>query len=233
MSSYIYVKVFNVNREDNSVQCFLPDIAMNSLKSLAECRSRLEIDPLYNIPKIVSDKIEKYTEYTDDVYVATINKTDLEKLKEQNIDYTIKTSLEDEVVFLKLEDDIEKVKSLNVDTGAVLKHSDKFYVVYFAEKKHFDGELYNEQCFESALMDYENKLEKLFEKKVKCNQALISVDYMKLSSEEKENVNDEMGDIDEDIIFLKSKIAACQKVLGLFEVAFDYDYETLIFVYEC
>lgn len=236
MSSYIYIKIFNVNHEKKSVNYFLPDVCMNSLKHLSECRGVLEVDPSEHISKKEREKIKNYTSYTDNVYVASIFKSDLEKLKKLNIRYTLKTDLENEVIFLKSENDIEKVKSFNVDTSVIfsaIENKDKVYAVYLEESKQLDGLLYDEQSFINILMKYEKKLKELTERQIKCKQILMSIDYMKLTSDEKENVDNEIAVLDEDVAEINAKITTCHKVLGLFEVACEYDCETFIFAYEC
>lgn len=242
MSSYMYLKVFNVRHDDNFVSCFLPDVCMNSLKCLSECQGILEIAPSEHLSKTERKKIENYTSYIDSIYVSSILKSDLEKLEQLDIFYTIKPDLGKEAVFIKINDNfndnLKKIKQYfeNFVKEETIEPSeytpDMFYEVYIEEPKQYNGLVYDEQNFSFALSKYEKQFEELIEKRIKYKQLLTSLDYLKLSPDEKENIDSEVAILDEDITTVNQKIAACNKVLSLFEIAYEYNSETLIYIYE-
>lgn len=97
------------------------------------------------------------------------------------------------------------------------------------------GKLLNVDSLKESLETYTKMLEKAKVKKAKWEETQTSLDYLKLSSEEKENVLESFTYVDEDIEYAECAIAALNQMIGTLELFSNYDEPAYLYVfnYDC
>lgn len=107
----------------------------------------------------------------------------------------------------------------------------------FVEIPYFykGGKLVNSDCLKDSLATYTKMLEKAKAKKAKWETMQTSLDYLKLSGEEKENVLESFAYVDEDIEYTESAVAALNQMIGTLELFSNYDETAYLYVfnYDC
>lgn len=118
-------------------------------------------------------------------------------------------------IYLRKELSLDEIKALNA----------------LRTEKYFEGKFYDRVAFSSVLKEYKENLYELLEKKSDWKNLQKDISYLKLSSEEKENIFREYEYLDDMIEEEESRVSALLKVLGIFDTFEDYDQDTIIFVY--
>lgn len=83
--------------------------------------------------------------------------------------------------------------------------------------------LFRDKCFE--------KLKELYAKQRRWKEIKESFDYMKLNSEEKENVENEFLYLDEEIEEAESELISVNQFIGVMEAFGDFDKEVVAYIY--
>lgn len=98
-----------------------------------------------------------------------------------------------------------------------------------------NGKLLNAAGLKESLETYTKMLEKAKAKKAKWEEMQTSLDYLKLSGEEKENVSESFTYVDEDIEYTEYAIAALNQMIGTLELFSNYDESAYLYVfnYDC
>lgn len=107
----------------------------------------------------------------------------------------------------------------------------KIYTESFTERGYGRGEFYTVDCFynlrETLLEDYK----KVIKKQHDWEKLQNSLNYLKLSEEEKENVSLQFEYLDEEIEEVENKLVSINQVIGALQLFEDYDTQVVAFIY--
>lgn len=121
---------------------------------------------------------------------------------------------------------------LNTPTEELDQKYIKIYTESFTERGYgYNGEFYTVDCFynlrETLLEDYK----KVIKKQHDWEKLQNSIDYLKLSEEEKENVSSQFEFLDEEIEEIENKLISINQVIGALQLFEDYDTQVVAFIY--
>jgi len=120
---------------------------------------------------------------------------------------------------------------LNTPTEELDTKYIKIYTESFTERGYGRGEFYTVDCFynlrETILEDYK----KVIEKQHDWEKLQNSLDYLKLSEEEKENVSSQFDYLDEEIEEVETRLISINLVIGALQLFEDYDTQVVAFIY--
>ena len=122
-------------------------------------------------------------------------------------------------------------KVLNTPKEELDKKYIKIYTESFTERGYGRGEFYTVDCFynlrETILEDYK----KVIKKQHDWEKLQNSLDYLKLSYEEKENVSSQFEDLDEELDEVENRLVSINQIIGVLQLFEDYDTQVVAFVY--
>jgi hypothetical protein len=120
---------------------------------------------------------------------------------------------------------------LNTPTEELDTKYIKIYTESFTERGCGRGDFYTVDCFydlrETILEDYK----KVIAKQHDWEKLQGSLDYLKLSEEEKENVSSQFEYLDEEIEEIENRLVAINQVIGALQLFEDYDTQVVAFIY--
>lgn len=107
----------------------------------------------------------------------------------------------------------------------------KYVELYYKVKiSHFDdnGNFYNIGSFASVRDKLEREYKDILKKKFKYEELKSSLDYLKLSDEEKENVNSEYDYLDEELEETEYKLNAAISIISILDFFDDYKTDEVV-----
>ena len=120
---------------------------------------------------------------------------------------------------------------LNTPTEELDQKYIKIYTESFTERGYGHGEFYTVDCFynlrETLLEDYKKVIKKQYDWEKLQN----SLNYLKLSEEEKENVSLQFEYLDEEIEEIENKLISINQVISVLQLFEDYDTQVVAFIY--
>ena len=104
--------------------------------------------------------------------------------------------------------------------------------IYVKKRLSYNGNLYDSQSFINYINQQQNELKKLYEQKYEYSNIKKSINYLKLSYEEKENIDNSFNFIDGDIEYSTNTIRVAQSILDIGEYLVDtFDNDILYYIY--
>lgn len=107
----------------------------------------------------------------------------------------------------------------------------KIYTESFTERGYGRGEFYTVDCFYNLLETILENYKKVIEKQHDWEKLQNSLDYLKLSEEEKENVSSQFEYLEEEIEYAENNLVAINQVIGALQLFEDYDTQVVAFIY--
>lgn len=235
MSTNYYTKFFIKNKITNDWK-ELSCGCCNKIKSLI-CGWDINID---TSNKEITESLNKLAiEYTTIEYLATVDKKYLSQFGEYKTynnhskeNCVLLTNNDEELINKVKEYDIilcnekewkkltnnEKNDDFHFLMSDWIKHDINKYVnIYIKVTKTHNGNFYDINSFISKRKELEDKMKKLYYKKFEWENLKKSVEYLKLSNEEKENICSEYEYLDEDIEDIEYGLDSCNYFIHLFE----------------
>ena len=120
---------------------------------------------------------------------------------------------------------------LNTPTEELDQKYIKIYTESFTERGYGRGEFYTAGCFYNLLETILENYKKVIEKQHDWEKLQNSLDYLKLSEEEKENVSSQFEYLEEEIEYVKNNLVAINQVIGALQLFEDYDTQVVAFIY--
>ena len=120
---------------------------------------------------------------------------------------------------------------LNTPTEELDQKYIKIYTESFTERGYERGEFYTVDCFYNLLETILKNYKKVIEKQHDWEKLQNSLDYLKLSEEEKENVSSQFEYLEEEIEYVKNNLVAINQVIGALQLFEDYDTQVVAFIY--
>lgn len=173
------------------------------------------IDPMY----------EYHSKNTKDCNNVVITDIDNNPLVFETVTDALKFIPEEIKVYSKTE--VERLQNNNQSTNSEYilledfvdmspeEKQAKYINVYYKHKNNYNGKFYDYKSFIDKKKELDAEYKKHLEKKFFSENLLKSLDYMKLSEEEKENVNETFLYVDENIEETEAQIAACNYFITL------------------
>lgn len=139
-----------------------------------------------------------------------------------------------EKLYAMLDKDFNYVEYMKLSDEEKNAYNKARYNVYIEVPYYYrGGKLISAECLKEAQVTYTKALEKAKAKKAKWEEMQISMDYLKLSPEEKDNIRDSFEYVDEDIEYNDYAVSAINKMiytLEFFNSAY-YDETAYLYVY--
>ena len=243
MSWYIGVDIYTKKESES----WKPEMVSNYwLMAKSLCENRGTLDSMIN-PATLSDEDRKELEQlehqydeVEDVLVATIHKDSWKNVVAES-DFKYRTAHHEEtnMVHFYVEDEKSEAiaKKYDVDSAeyinAVADKRDSEYLSIYKKRvnpRGYNGSFYDARSF----YDYSSKmfdhLEKLLVEKADWERTRKSLDYQKLSEEEKANVGDEYECLDEDITEYRCKYEAAVSMANILDF-YSKEYGTKVVAY--
>lgn len=139
--------------------------------------------------------------------------------------------------YLVGKEDTKKISCVSVDdwiNTPTVELDEKYIKIYtesFAERGNGRGGFYTVDCFyglrEAILENYK----KVIAKQQGWEELQNSLDYLKLSDEEKENVSSQFEYLDEEIEEVENKLVAINQVIGVLQFFEDFEVEVVAYIY--
>ena len=198
MSTYYYGTLYKKRKEDwNIVE---KNLDMNCVKNFLD-GWEIEANEVYR----VDEKLEEISKNNEFFYtykfMGYINKKDCKNIP-NNLEYQGKEYINEElngnrsekdpIPLVFFETDFSELESIssNIDKNITLTDLDidKWYSVYVRLKNYYNGNFYNSSSFDEIIKSSIEKLNEIKENKRKWENIKSSLDYLKLTDTEKENV---------------------------------------------
>ena len=239
MSWYMCMDIYT-KKKDDCWQNKVNSVEYSWLKSLCDTRGYLNDSiPTAKLSDEDHEILKKMTrdyDYHSYDYFGSVTKETFE-----NLDVPTKF-IEDKENgiksgYLVAKENTEKISCvspeewLNTPTKELDEKYVKIYTESFTERGCGHGEFYTVDCFynlrEKTLEDYKKVITKQYE----WEKLQSSLDYLKLSDEEKENVSSQFEYLDEEIAETENKLVAINQIIGVLEFFSEYDNEVVAFIY--
>lgn len=201
------------------------------LKSISGIRGSLdeEIPPVWNKDEILQAECHK-TDTMEKAYQFTISKEDAAKVLKKVLGNEIDCNTEEEV---------KQYEQYRLDDATVLndavEHKNNTVAVYLIENvsryDHNQGYFYNVDSFVSYRDKLLQKYKELLKSQFDFERLKSSLDYLKLSSEEKENVLSEFNYTEDDIQETEYKIDAVVGIINILNFYEQFDDEVIAYIY--
>ena len=236
MSTYYYGTLYKKRKENWSI--VEKNLDMNCVKNFIN-GWEIEADSVYNVEdelKKLSTETDYFYTYT---FIGCIDKSIFEK-SNINCDKFIKQGEEyllykgttltvgDSIPLVYHDEDLEQLRSIieyvskdtNVSFNEWSKLSDeekineanKYFNVYIKLKNYYKGNFYGYNSFDKIIKISKEKLKEIEENKRKWENTKSSLEYLKLSDEEKENVWKSFEyEIEDEDDYYKYKLQSAEK----------------------
>lgn len=201
------------------------------LKSISEIRGSLdeEIPSVWNKDDNLQVECHK-TDTTEKTYQFTISKEDAAKV--------LKKVLGDEID-CNTKEEVKRYEKYRLDDTTVLndavEHKNNTVAVYLLENvsryDHNQGYFYNVNSFISYRDKLIQKYKELLKSQFDFERLKSSLDYLKLNSEEKENVLSEFSYTENDIQETEYKIDAVVGIINILNFYEQFDDEVIAYIY--
>ena len=163
---------------------------------------------------------------------------DFEKLPER---YKSRIEIKQDRKFLHVEKDEKFDEGLFFTPTFEQLQDEDFHIknveVYHQIRGENQGSWYDVNCFFSARLNYEQKLKEVKDKLFKIKNLKDTIEYYRLSEEQKESLTDDIEFQQETADGLEDKIYMCQFMIDTLSMLSDnygnYEDECVVFVYEC
>lgn len=208
-------------------------------KTLCSLRGTLDDDieeaSLTKEDRDTLELLEKKNDIVVSDYVATVSKEDWEKLNKEP-DFESSFNGDENRFYISCAFE-ETVKKHQVDGAIILKTPEnerekKFVSVYKKNKisRGYNGNFYDSSSFFRYADKVLERLKELIVDKANWEKTRKSLDYLKLSLEEKQNVDEEFQYIEEEIEETLSKYNAAISMAGVLEF-YEKEYYTSVVAY--
>lgn len=226
MSWYVGADIYQ--KDKNGWKCLVANKYHLPLKQLCENRSQID-DNIF--PCDLSDDDKKSLEelvhehdYEEEVFIGKIE-------EEVFLGMNLSCFHKGEKLMVN-EEDVEKVQKkcielkdyVNLDSKEVEEKYVDVYYIKIEERGYGNGRFYNVESFSTFIENLEDRLLELNKKKETKERIESSLDYLKLSCQEKQNVMDEFDYLDEDILETKSRLSAANTVVSVLEFFSEDDF---------
>lgn len=213
----ILTKENNIWKLEANSKCF------NVLKNLSIFRGEINEDiKRAQISKEDLDAIKHFREY-DELTDLGFVKNDSEIAKK-----AIKQKIDGREIYLV--DENEKFTPLSFAEEKKLPIT-SMVSIYTHKRKVRDGEYFDMNSFIDWKRKQENELDKLLTKKYSFDKIEETLDYLKLSEDEKTNVLSEKDSLEDDIFEKKSQIFACSEMIGILNFFEQFSDNCIAFIY--
>lgn len=123
-----------------------------------------------------------------------------------------------EQIYAMLDKDFDCKEYMKLSEDEKKAYNEARYNVYVEVPYYYrGGKLINIDCLKDAQKQYTESFEKAKAKKAKWEEMKLSMDYLKLSGEEKENINESFEFVDEDIEYGDYATNAINKMIYTLE----------------
>lgn len=217
------------------------DIDMNCVKTF----NFDDMEGVYNENLI--DEAKAYTSFDDFVYVGMIKKEDFEapesylelgkKVKEPSsgtiiaVEYSENKEEEIKNLLKLLKEDFDYKTYIALSEEQRKEEDAKYYNLFIKTRYYYTGEFYNVKSFIYTLAKYEKLLKDAKYKKHRWNKIKSSIEYCKLSDEEKENVALEFDYIEGDVEEYKTAVNSLKDLIGTLRFFSGYDEDAYFYIY--
>jgi hypothetical protein len=139
--------------------------------------------------------------------------------------------------FLVSKEDAEKISCvsadywLNTPTEELDTKYIKIYTESFTERGYGRGCFYTIDCFYNLREAILENYKKVIAQQHDWENLQNSLDYLKLSEEEKENVSSQFEFLDEEIEFIENKLVAINQVIGVLQFFENFEVEVVAYIY--
>lgn len=227
MSWYIGADIYQ--KKDGSWKCLAANKFHFALKRLCETRGQID-DVIYPCSLSNEDKdalralLQEYNYQTK----TFIGKVDRDVWSELDVC----SFLDNEGNIIINQEDVEKVQEKCLDYQDYIRMEDAekegyLDIYYYKEEERGYGQgcFYDVKSFNYFIDSKEEKLQTLLNKKRRRSEIENSLDYLKLSCEEKSNVMEEFDYLDEDIDETKSALDAANMVVSVLKFFSEKEYD--------
>ena len=247
MSWYIGVDIYTKKKNENWKPAMISNywlMAKNLCDSRGALSSEIESAKLSDTDRKCLEDVERLNNIIEDELVATIHKESWKSIIEEP-GFRFHTSAPEGgglAQFYIDFDDNEAAKIAEgydvdpkeyIEASADKRESD--YISIYRKKitpRGYNGDFYDAKSFYGYASKVFDHLEELLAKKTEYKNLQKSLDYMKLSEEEKENVNSEYECLDEDIEEYRCKYEAAISMANILDFyQKDYDDEVVAYIY--
>ena len=236
MSWYMFFDIYT-KKKDSDWVCQLHGVEYSQLKSLCDNRGCLSdsISPtkLGDVDYKTLKELTRDYDYHEFVYQGCLRSEDW---KDTDVRSVVIETDDKRGGLLVDKENLSKIKFLDVKDFMMLSEAEKkscvnIYTEKYTERGDGRGEFYSISSFSEIKDKIFNKLEELFAKKSRWKALQESLDYLKLSSEEKQNVSDEYEWLDEEIEHVENKLASVSQIIGVMEAFNDFNTEVVAYIY--
>lgn len=189
MSTYYYGTLYK-KQKDGILK--IKNIDMNCVKNFM-CGWEIEANEVWNIDEQLTKFIHENEFYYTYKYIGEI-----EKEKIPNFEKYLNRKENQSNILVFYEEDFDELEKIinEIQIEVPLSFTDsngetKFFNYFSVEvrlKNYYNGNLYDVNSFDEIIESSKEKLKEIEENKRKWNNIKYSIEYLKLSNEEKENV---------------------------------------------
>lgn len=236
MSWYMFMDIYS--RENGNWKCEIANKEYYPLKSLCGNRGLLvdEITTVKPADKEALDALQHEHDYRNHIYIGSVSPTNWANL---DVPTVLETWAEGHASgYVVDEKYLEKVEKSCEDPQVLLTLSEEerstyinVYYVKQEERGYGHGCYYNAGSFTEYIRKEKEELKVLTKKKKTWDKIRNSMDYMKLSSEEKSNVEEDFLYLDDAIQEVEAQLKAAENVVTILDFFSDYDKEVVAFIF--
>lgn len=213
----ILTKENNIWKLEANSKCF------NALKNLSIFRGEINEDiRRAELSKEDLDAIKHFREY-DELTNLGLVKNDSEIVKKAT-----KQKIDGCEVYLV--DEHEQFTPLSFEEERKLPTT-SIVAISAYKRKTRDGEYFDMNSFIDWKRKQENELDKLLTKKYSFDKIEESLDYLKLSEDEKTNVLSEKDSLEDDVFEKKGQLFACSEMIGILNFFEQFSDNCIAFIY--
>lgn len=236
MSWYMFFDIYT-KKKDSDWVCQLHEVEYSQLKSLCDNRGCLSdsISPtkLGDVDYKTLKELTRDYDYHEFVYQGCLRSEDW---KDTDVRSVVIETDDKRGGLLVDKENLSKIKFLDVKDFMMLSEAEKkscvnIYTEKYTERGDGRGGFYSISSFSEIKDKIFNKLEELFTKKSRWKALQESLDYLKLSPEEKQNVSDEHERLNEEIEHVENKLASVSQIIGVMEAFDDFNTEVVAYIY--
>ena len=197
MSTFYYGTLYK--KRKNGWDVVEENLDMNCVKNFM-CGWEIEADEVYNIHEELKELVHKNEFFYTYKFLGYINKDDSDISKasiNQGKHYISEECRnawngKEPIPIVFYEDDFRELETIisKIDKNIIITdlNVDKLSSVFVRLKNYYNGNFYDVNSFDEIIKSSKQKLKEIEENKRKWKEISTSLDYLKLSQDEKENV---------------------------------------------
>lgn len=226
MSTYYYGNLYKKKKEN---WCLIEkNISMNCVKNFLDCWN-IEADEIYIDDNSLNELNKNNTFYYTYKFIGLLEKEKINSSSYINkyIEQNKKHNDNDGITFI--DEDFDTLETYINDikketTNELIKNHENYYDVYVRVKMYYKGDFYNSSSFDKIISESKEELKLIEKNRNKWEEISTSLDFLKLTQEEKENVfsSFEYKINDEDNYF-ENRLHSAEMLKHTLELFTDFD----------